>query len=122
MVNKKLKYCNYFSSNPFLIDVFKVDTFSIIMQLSKVALELMYYIFDTKSFLEDKFVFDINEFKQFANKKTDASATQALRELCSFQVIAKTTTFRVYWVNKNIFLDEKGMEFLIKRLKTRRNI
>ncbi|TSJ80943.1 MAG: hypothetical protein NMK33_00105 [Candidatus Cardinium sp.] len=72
--------------------------------------------------MEDKFVFDIDEFKRFANKKTDASAIQALRELCAFHIIAKTITFRVYWVNKNVFLDEKEMEFLKKRLKTRRKI
>lgn len=89
-----------------------VDVSKTILNLSKSSLELMYYILDTRSFLEDKFVFDIDEFKKFANKKSDTSAIQALGELCSLGIIAKTRISRVYWVNRDVFLDKKEMEFL----------
>ncbi|UWW97581.1 MAG: hypothetical protein NMK33_05905 (plasmid) [Candidatus Cardinium sp.] len=107
-----LKCCSEFSDNPFMGDMESFDVSKIILNLSKSSLELMYYILDTKYFLEDKFVFDINEFKKFANKKSDTSAIQALGELCSLNIIAKTKISRVYWVNRSVFLNKKEMEFL----------
>ncbi|MGI2298348.1 hypothetical protein ACRRVB_00770 [Candidatus Cardinium hertigii] len=119
-MKKGLKHYSEFSDNPFLEDEEVSDISKIILNLSKAALELMYYIFDTKSFTEDRFIFDIDEFKRFANKKSDTSAIQSLRELCFVGVIAKTKISRVYWVNKNVFLDNKAMGYLKDLLNSKK--
>lgn len=112
MIRKGLRYCNEFSTNPFLTDEFKVDISDVIMKLSRTALELIYYILTKKIFLNEKFVFDISEFKKFYNKKSTTSVIQGLGVLCYFNIIAKTTFSGVYWINRKIFSEEKEMEFL----------
>ena len=119
MVNKGLKSCKEFTIDPFLNNESEIDVPNLVMSLSKSALDLMHYILNKKAFLDSRFVFDICDFKKFANKKTDSSAIKALGELCCIGVLAKTTIFRVYWVNKKIFLQEKEMDFLVKSLNTR---
>lgn len=111
-MKKGLRYCCEFANNPFIKGEKLVDVYDVVLKLSKSALELMYYILDTKAFLEDKFVLDINEFKKFTNKKSDTSAIQALGELCSVGIIAKTRVTRVYWVNKDVFVNEKAVDFI----------
>ncbi|MGI2299168.1 hypothetical protein [Candidatus Cardinium hertigii] len=119
-MKKGLKYCSEFSNNPFVGNDRLVDISNTILNLSKSALELMYYILYEKYFLDDKFVLDFDVFKKFAKKKSDTSVIQALGELCSVGVIAKTKISRVYWVNKNVFLDKKEMNFLENLLNSKR--
>jgi hypothetical protein len=119
MIKKGLKYCPEFNVNPFIVEDKMLDISNLILTLSRSSLELMYYILDQKSFLDDKFVFDIDGFKNFANKKSDTSAIQALGELCSLEIIAKTKIARVYWVNRGVFLNEKEMGFLRKFLESK---
>lgn len=123
MVKKGLRYCEKFADNPFLTHGFSVDISDIIMNLSKSSLELMYYLLSKKSFLDDKLIFNFADFKDFARKKSDTSAIRALGELCCSGIIAKTKMSGVYWINKEVFLVNKEMEFLEKFLKskTKRN-
>lgn len=122
MIRNGLKYCQTFSTNPFILedDSKILDISNLILNLSKSSLELMHYILNQKSFFDDKFIFDIEDFNKFANKKSHTSAIQALGELCSLKIIAKTKISKVYWINKNVFLNEKEMEFLKKVLGSKK--
>ena len=121
-MKKRLKCCAEFSDNPFTEGGKLVDISSTILSLSKTALELIYYILEMKYFLKDKFLFDINDFKNFTNKRSEASTIQALGELCSIGIIARTKIARVYWVNKQIFVNEKEMEFVRNFFMYKKNI
>lgn len=121
-MKKRLRCCPEFSDSPFMEGGKLEDISSAILNLSKTALELMYYILDMKYFINDKFLFDINYFKKFTNKRSEASTIQALGELCSIGVIARTKIARVYWVNKKVFVNEKEMEFVKNFFMYKRNL
>ncbi|CCM10676.1 protein of unknown function (plasmid) [Cardinium endosymbiont cEper1 of Encarsia pergandiella] len=112
MIKTGLRHCKEFAIDPFLTDECKVDISNVVMKLSRPALELMYYILNKKIFLNEKFVFDIADFKNFYNKKSNTSVIQSLGVLCFYNIIAKTTLSGVYWINRKVFSENKEMEFL----------
>ena len=105
MCNKGIKNFEEFSENPFTgkMQVIPIDI-DFMLGLSKSAQNIIRYIIHKRVYLEDKFLFDLDDFNKFTGYKSRAAYLSGIIDLVSKSVLAKTKLPHLYWVNKE-FLD-----------------
>lgn len=101
MCNKGIKNFEEFSVSPFLGKDFGiVIDMDFILSLSKPAQNIIKYMFAKKVYLEEKFLFDIEDFNKFSGYKSNAVYLLGVVNLINKNVLARTKVPNVYWVNK----------------------
>jgi len=88
-------FINYTSDKIF--DAFFIDA------LSKTARNIIKYLIYKHSFTEEKFLFNIDEFKKFTGPIHTTNLSNGLAELCAKELLAKTNVLHIYWVNNKLF-------------------
>ena len=105
MCNRGIKNFDEFSENPFS-GTRKVVPINMefMLSLSKSAQNIIRYMMNKKLYLEDRFLFDLDDFNKFTGYKSRAAYLSGIIDLVSKNVLAKTKLPHLYWVNKG-FLD-----------------
>ncbi|MDN5247463.1 MAG: hypothetical protein V3580_04710 [Candidatus Cardinium sp.] len=106
MCNKGIKNFEEFSENPFSgkEKVIPINM-EFVLSLSKSAQNIIRYMMYKKVYVEDKFLFDLDDFNNFTGYKSRAAYLSGIIDLVSKGVLAKTKLPHLYWVNKE-FLDK----------------
>ncbi|TSJ80091.1 MAG: hypothetical protein NMK33_06150 (plasmid) [Candidatus Cardinium sp.] len=109
MYNKGIKTFEEFLENPFLGEnIGNAIDIEFMLSLSKPAQNIIRYMVKKKTCLEDKFLFDVDDFNKFSGYKSRAVYLKGVIDLIMKNVLAKTKLPHLYWVNKGI-LDKSSL-------------
>ncbi|MGI2298325.1 hypothetical protein ACRRVB_00645 [Candidatus Cardinium hertigii] len=101
MSSRGIKNFEEFTENPFFgKKIGTVIDMEFILGLSKSAQNIIRYMMHKKIYLEEKFLFDLDDFNKFVGYTSRTAYLSGIIDLVKKNVLAKTKLPHLYWVNK----------------------
>lgn len=103
MANRGMKNFEEFSNNPFIDkEIGNIVDMKFMLSISKSAQNIIRYMVYKKAYLEERFLFDLDDFNKFVGYTSKSAYLSGVIDLIRNNILAKTKLPHLYWVNKNL--------------------